>query len=742
MRKIVPGLLMSGVLLGTSVAFPSSLGDRAIAPLSPQAAYAQSSGEIYYTFYGQRVPLTLRQDQIAVQLAPQTVGLRGGFSSYQQLEAALSGQPLPGVRGGPSGSTGDSASDSGEPLDVTLQPLGSRYALIQLPGVNAELTAAVESRLQQPYVESILPVLSRTDTESTIVLPNQIVVSFEPDAPQSQVQLTLNRYGLEVIRPIQFTQNRYLVRSRNGDGLRVLSAANQLNDVTGVQSATPNFVQTVPFRANPNGASSLNASTTQANMDDWLSRLPAQDDQPVETDFFPLHWHLDSSAFRGDRQPRTDVNAIEAWEQGTEGEGVVVAVIDSLIQWDHPDLANNLYTVPETQANRLPGEVHGWDFSNPEVTCVEEFCVAGDGDTRISEAEIDLLTEDLHNTFILSDAEILATYDGIAWFVQAERPEMSEREVANLIRRWIQSDIMAEFHGTWASGVVAANPASDRGAVGVSPRAQILPIRVFGLGGEITTAALVEAIGYAADRGADVINLSLGGLLPDRELTDQVLAVLDQYPDLVIVASAGNESLDGVGFPAAIPGVISVGATTIDGNRTAYSSYGGGLDVVAPGGDLSDLPVFGIFTTGGTWVSGFWDGLDQPTQAWGLGADPLGSYVQVQGTSFSSPATAGVAALVLAANRDLSRTQVMDILQSTATYSGLAITQAESNQYRLQSEIGLGTAIDSQILRPTGIFSFPDPVSPEEYYFGWGLVDAGAAVALAKQTPGANRASN
>lgn len=716
MRKLFSSLLLGGFVLGALTLPHPSMGQF----LAPAAAQAQTNrSDIYYTFYGQRIPLTLRSDRIAVLLAPPASGARGGVSAYQQLERALSGRS--GGRGG----------DSAPALAVTLRPLGSRYAVIELPGLDAELAAAVQDRLQPPYVEATLPVLSRAGGDDTIVLPNQIIVSFEPDTPQSQVQLTLSRYGLEVIRPLQFTQNRYLVSAREGDGLRVLSLANQLNGVVGIQSATPNFVQTVPYHAVPQSLDRT-PTATSTDLDSLLARLTGPSAWPVATDLFPLHWHLDSAAFRGPHQPRTDIQAVQAWQQGTQGEGVVVAVIDSLIQWDHPDLANSLYTVPDTQPNRLPGEVHGWDFSNQTQTCEGDRCAMGDPDTRISTAELNLVRPNLQNTFLLSDAELLAQYPSLAEKIQTARPEFSQRRVASVIRDWIRGDIMAEFHGTWSSGVIAASPAAERGVVGVAPDAQILPVRVFGLGGEITMAALVEAVGYAADRGVDVINLSLGGLLPDRELTDQIMAVLDAHPDLVIIASAGNASLDGVGFPAAIPGVVSVGATTLEGRRTFYSSYGGGLDVVAPGGDISQVGLFGILTTGGTGVPGFWRGMEPPTTPWGVGLDGLGQFVQVQGTSFSAPATSGTVALMLAANGNLSRDQVTEILASTASYTGLGLTQSEANQYRLQAEVGLGTAVDNQVLRPSGIFSFPQPISPEQYYFGRGLVNAAAAVERAR----------
>jgi subtilisin family serine protease len=209
------------------------------------------------------------------------------------------------------------------------------------------------------------------------------------------------------------------------------------------------------------------------------------------------------------------------------------------------------------------------------------------------------------NTFRLSDRELLREYKQLAYQLLSRNGNLSNDRLASSIRNTIRSRIGAEFHGTWVTGAIAAQPQTAQGAIGVAPNAEILPVRVFGLYGEITSARLIEAIGYAADRGADVINMSLGGLLPDQELTDQIFQVLDKSPNVALVASAGNESLDGVAFPAAIPGVISVGATNLNGRRTFYSSYGGRLDVVAPGGETTMALKEGILTTGGTWVDGF-----------------------------------------------------------------------------------------------------------------------------------------
>jgi serine protease len=309
-------------------------------------------------------------------------------------------------------------------------------------------------------------------------------------------------------------------------------------------------------------------------------------------------------------------------------------------------------------------------------------------------------------------------------------------EIANRIRNYIRNDIAAEFHGTWSAGVIAARPQTPSGITGVAPEAQILPVRVFGIGGELESAALLEAIGYAAERQVDVINMSLGGLMPDQELTAQVFDVLDKNPNLVIVASAGNESLDGVAFPAAIPGVISVGATNFTGNRSFYSSFGGRLDVVAPGGETSQTNQLGILTTGGTGGEGFWPGMTTPTSSWGPSLDPKGEYVQVQGTSFSAPTVAGVVALMQRGNgqRKLDRKRLTNILQQTASYEGLNLTKADENQYRLQAAIGFGTSGESASLRPSGIFTRAQPVSAQQYFFGKGLVNAEAAVIQANRS--------
>ncbi len=676
-----------------------------------QAAPANES-DLFYIFYGQKIPLALKQDTIAVTFKP-TGGTRAPNARpfYQQLQDALNGEShTRGITSAP-------------PLQVEVKPLGDRHALIQL-AADIRSSDVLQRIQQQTYVDNTLPVLTRPTANNqhsaSIVLPNEIILSFEPGLAQSQIQVLLNVQDLEIVRLLRFTQNRYIVRSRNASGTEILKVANQLVNIPGIQSATPNFIQSAQFAAQEQDSS---VDTSSAHrIEQLLANLPQQD-SPLSSSLLPLEWHLDSTPKRGRLLARTDIHATEAWRNSKQGKDVVVAVIDSVIQWDQPELAQSVYEVKNVN-DKLTGEVHGWNFAGEN---------GGNSDTRISNTELNQLRPDFQNTFKLSDKDLLKHYADLANQIHASSRNYSNGQVAALIRRSIRSTIAAEFHGTWTSGVIAAHPQGAQGVLGVAPQAEILPVRVFGLGGEITEDRLIEAIGYAASRGANVINMSLGGLLPSQGLTDQVFKVLDAHPTLAIVASAGNESLDGAAFPAAIPGVISVGATSMEGQRSFYSSYGGRLDVVAPGGETKITSQGGILTTGGIGVAGFWDGMTPPESAWSMALDPQGNYVQVQGTSFSAPIVSGVVALMQGErNGKLGRDRILSILKQTASYQGLHITQADATQYRLQAAIGFGTATDFPYLRPSGIFPQPRPVSAEQYFFGSGLVNAAAAVEAAK----------
>jgi subtilisin family serine protease len=719
MKRLLSSLTLTGCFLAAAIT-PNIL--------NTQTVTAQTHNELFYTFYGQSIPLSLRRDVIAVSFhdtpdsSSRSRSLTNSIPLYLQLQQDL--------ENGGSNSRSGSRGGNEETVKIDVQPLGEQYAIVVLPS-NSPNNLTQQIR-QQSYVENTLPVLSlsqnQAENSQTVVLPNEILVSFDPDLSEPQIQSLLNRYHLEVIRPLQFTPNNYLVRSQTQQGTEILNVANSLTRISGIESATPNFIQSLNYTVED---VTLNATATTAKnrLQQAIASLPKIKAE-FESELLPLAWHLNSTAQRGQYRPRTDIRATEAWKHSNGGEGVVVAVLDSLIQWDHPDLAENLHTVTNV-SNLLPGETHGWDFTSKTTTCQSQLlkiCMVGDPDTRVSDAELSQMRPHFQNTFQLSDEALLQEYSRLAQDLKQRNSSLSASELANQVRERIRRQIAAEFHGTWSAGVILAQPEAGQGAVGVAPKAKLLPVRVFGLNGEITTARLIEAIGYAAERDVDVINLSLGRVLPHQALADQVFRIIDRHPNLVIVASAGNNELDGVSFPAAIPGVISVGATSREGKRSFYSSYGGRLDVMAPGGETELDLNGGILTTGGTWVDGFWQGITVTDQSWGVALDPLGQYVQVQGTSFSAPTVAGVVALMRGVNPRLNRDSLMSILKETASYEALSLSQSEINRYRLQKSVGLTAKQD----RLSGVFPLPEAVSAEQYFFGNGLVNAEAAVKKAQ----------
>ncbi|MGF1469457.1 MAG: S8 family peptidase [Sandaracinaceae bacterium] len=190
-------------------------------------------------------------------------------------------------------------------------------------------------------------------------------------------------------------------------------------------------------------------------------------------------------------------------------------------------------------------------------------------------------------------------------------------------------------HGTHVAGTIAQSTNNGLGVAGVAPAAAIMPLQVLDRHGSGGWGAIAAAIRYAADHGADVINMSLGGGFPSGSV--QRAIAYAHGKGVLVVAAAGNSGRSRVDYPARHDHVLSVGAVRYDRELTFYSNYGKGLDIVAPGGDLR------VDQNG----DGLPDGVIQNTIVRG---DPTSfDYLAWQGTSMASPHVAGVAALVYGA---------------------------------------------------------------------------------------------
>jgi flagellar hook assembly protein FlgD len=171
-------------------------------------------------------------------------------------------------------------------------------------------------------------------------------------------------------------------------------------------------------------------------------------------------------------------------------------------------------------------------------------------------------------------------------------------------------------HGTGTASVAAAATGNGVGIAGAGRNSSLLAVKVADVTGRIFTDDLAAGIVWAVDHGADVVNLSLGGPTSDR-LEKAAVAYAEAH-DVLVVAAAGNEGSSAKQFPAALPGVLAVGATSSNGAvRAPFSSYGSWVDLAAPGRSI-------------------------------VVATPGGGYEVADGTSYSAPLVSGSAALLAA----------------------------------------------------------------------------------------------
>ena len=280
----------------------------------------------------------------------------------------------------------------------------------------------------------------------------------------------------------------------------------------------------------------------------------------------------DVAYFGGSREWNLNaVGAPEAWAAGYTGKGVTVAVIDTGVDLNHPDLVQNLYVNAgeiagngiDDDQNGFVDDVHGYDFV--------------DGDAS---------PDDLNG------------------------------------------------HGTHVAGTIAA-ARNNIGSTGVAPDAKIIPVRVLDRNGSGSDANVAAGIRYAAKLGADIINLSLGGVY--SRAIDSAINYARSL-GTIIIAAAGNESAAVPGYPARFSAtddnVISVGAYGSSGSIASFSNRVGNSGSVQ-----IDAPGVGIYSTY-------------------LG----GGYATLSGTSMASPHIAGLAALTLSANPNLTSRELRDLL--------------------------------------------------------------------------------
>ena len=300
------------------------------------------------------------------------------------------------------------------------------------------------------------------------------------------------------------------------------------------------------------------------------------------------------------------INAESGWDIEAGESSVAIAVVDSGVDLDHPDLQAKIWTNSgelagngvDDDGNGYVDDVYGWDFVGSD-----------DGDDADQPGD--------------NNPDVFAGDPSVGDGTDQDGDGTADAGVS---------------HGTMVAGIAAAQTNNGQGVAGMAWGCKIMAVRAFNPEGWGYFSDIADAITYAAENGAKVINLSFGG-----DYSHAVEAAINSAHDTyscVLVAAAGNSNASSLDYPAALVDTIAVGASDSTNGRAYFSNWGSNLDVVAPGVDI-----FSTFVQSQTGIASY-----------GSGA----------GTSFCTPLVSGLCALLRSQNSSLNSEQVRDILRNRA----------------------------------------------------------------------------
>lgn len=341
-------------------------------------------------------------------------------------------------------------------------------------------------------------------------------------------------------------------------------------------------------------------------------------DMPNDS-YFDDQWWLYTT------EDTNDIDADQCWDYQAGNNSVVVAVIDTGVRYDHPDLMDVIWQNLGEDANG-----NGWTIKNGVYDPGDLNGLDDDGNGRAD----DLIGYD----YVHATTNPCSGEDGLT-------PDNDPIDFAG--------------HGTNIAGIIAAETNNGFGVSGIAGgfngKGNFSGVRIMALrcgyltsncsDGAIDSDAAVSAVSYAIVKGADVINISFGPQYPgycnpgyglDPAMRSALISAISN--DIVVTVAGGNDAVDCPDYLNLITGVINVGATNYYNNRAYFSSYGDWMDISAAGMDMMTTDV----------VQGV------------IGYD---SY---QGTSYSAPVVAAVAALLRSHDPALSNDSIKSILLNTA----------------------------------------------------------------------------
>ncbi|MFN0202471.1 MAG: S8 family serine peptidase [Bacteroidia bacterium] len=303
------------------------------------------------------------------------------------------------------------------------------------------------------------------------------------------------------------------------------------------------------------------------------------------------------------------IKTFEAWQISKGNPNVTIGVIDTGIDYGHPDLQGQ-FTINSLEDINQSGKFEPWESDSVYMG------LSGD---------LNELDED-GNGF---EDDVIG-YD----FVDAQRNPIGGDYLFQ------DADPMDEqMHGTFVSGIIIAKENNELGGAGVAPNCKVMTLRAFGGDGSGEDDDIARAIVYAADNGVRILNFSFGDAYPSLIMHEAIRYAYSK--GVIMIASAGNGTGDDLHYPSSFDEVISISASSLYNNTESIwqaTSYGHTVTMCAPGADIFSTRLRD--SVNGRWVE----------------------YVHASGTSASAPMVAGTAALLLSQRGELSPQQVRGLL--------------------------------------------------------------------------------
>jgi len=269
------------------------------------------------------------------------------------------------------------------------------------------------------------------------------------------------------------------------------------------------------------------------------------------------HFKVEPFDINGEEYEQYYLKSIDtdgAWEITRGKDDIIIGLIDTGVDYTHPDLIKSLWINHEEDLN---------------------------GNGYLDSLDLNGIDDD-GNGFI----DDVAGWD----FTDApDFPDGGDYQTPD-------NNPMDEFrsgHGTQAAGIISGNDISGNGFSGIAPDVRIMNLRAGTASGYLEEDDVARAIFYALDNGAAIINMSFGDVVLSRFLKDVIHYAYEN--GMIFVASSGNSGTDEIHYPSGLSETISVGASTKDNFIAGFSNFGNTLDLVAPGSDILSTAIGGEY---------------------------------------------------------------------------------------------------------------------------------------------------